>query len=85
MTDDLRTYLRDLLASMNYPVAELTDDTPLGPSGLDLDSLTRHELAYRIEDDYGRLMPDDEIARIPKQTFGELTEHLRDFVKAADR
>lgn len=85
MTDDLRTYLRDLLKGMNYAVEELTDETPLGPSGLDVDSLSRYELAYRIEDDYGRLLPDEDIILMTKQTFGELAEHVGVFVKAAAR
>lgn len=85
MTDDLREYLRKTLASMNYPVDGLDDDTPLGPAGLDLDSLSRTEVAFRIESEYGKLLSNADLRAMAAQTFGQFTALVRDVVEGAER
>jgi acyl carrier protein len=74
MSGDFRDRLREHLTSRNYAVDDLEDTTPLGDEGLALDSLSRYEFAYMIEDDCGVKLSDDEIPAIARLTFGELAD-----------
>ena len=82
MTDDLEGYLHTSLAEMNYPVDGLTRDTPLGPDGVDVDSLARTWITLRISDDYGIELTEEEIKQIATLTIGELSDLLRSRIGA---
>jgi acyl carrier protein len=47
------------------------DDTPLGPSGLDLESLAFVELTMSVEREYGVSYADADFERLAKATLGE--------------
>src|SRR5262245_1534488 len=53
MKTEVRQFIVDTLEQMSYDVAGVDDDTTLGPTGLDLESLAVAELAVRVEDQYG--------------------------------
>lgn len=73
MRDEIRTFVVEQLADMNYDVDEVDDDTTLGPSGLDLESLALADLAVRVEDRYGLTFADDESEKLALMTVGEFT------------
>jgi acyl carrier protein len=73
MRDEVRTFVVEQLADMNYDVDDLDDDTTLGPSGIDLESLALADLAVRVEDRYGLKFADDESEKLALMTVGEFT------------
>ena len=82
MRDQVRTFVVEQLADMNYDVDELDDDTTLGPSGVDLESLALADLAVRVEDRYGLKFADDESEKMALMTVGEFTTMVADRVAA---
>ncbi|KAB1900461.1 acyl carrier protein [Micromonospora tulbaghiae] len=82
MRDEVRTFVVEQLADMNYDVEELDDDTTLGPSGVDLESLALADLAVRVEDRYGLKFADDESEKLALMTVGEFTTMVTDRVAA---
>ncbi|AYF27295.1 MULTISPECIES: acyl carrier protein [Micromonospora] len=82
MRDEVRTFVVEQLADMNYDVEELDDDTTLGPSGVDLESLALADLAVRVEDRYGLKFADDESEKMALMTVGEFTTMVADRVAA---
>ena len=82
MRDEVRTFVVEQLADMNYDVEELDDDTTLGPSGVDLESLALADLAVRVEDRYGLKFADDESEKMALMTVGEFTTMGADRVAA---
>ncbi|MFJ8203844.1 MULTISPECIES: acyl carrier protein [Micromonospora] len=82
MRDQVRTFVVEQLADMNYDVDELDDDTTLGPSGVDLESLALADLAVRVEDRYGLKFADDESEKLALMTVGEFTTMVADRVAA---
>jgi acyl carrier protein len=83
MKDELRTFIVDALREMNYDVSEVTDDTELGPAGLDLESLALAELAVRLEDSYQLKFSDDDMETLALMTLDEFTTVLADRLAAA--
>ncbi|AXO34824.1 acyl carrier protein [Micromonospora chalcea] len=82
MRDEVRTFVVEQLADMNYDVEELDDDTTLGPSGVDLESLALADLAVRVEDRYGLKFADDESEKLALMTVGEFITMVADRVAA---
>ena len=82
MRDQVRTFVVEQLADMNYDVDELDDDTTLGPSGVDLESLALADLGVRVEDRYGVKFADDESEKLALMTVGEFTTMVADRVAA---
>jgi acyl carrier protein len=72
MNSEVRQFLLDSLAEMNYDVSDVSDDASLGPAGLDLESLALAELAVRVEDRYGVKFSEDEAEEMAGMTLGEL-------------
>ncbi|HST65293.1 MAG TPA: acyl carrier protein [Mycobacteriales bacterium] len=68
---DVRDFTIRSLKEMNYDVSEVTDDSVLGPAGLDLESLAIAELAVRIEDEYKVTFSDEEQESVGTWTLGE--------------
>lgn len=82
MRDEVRTFVVEQLADMNYDVDDLDDDTTLGPSGIDLESLALADLAVRVEDRYGLKFADDESEKLALMTVGEFTTMVAERVAA---
>jgi acyl carrier protein len=84
MRDEVRTFVLTQLADMNYDVDDVDDDTTLGPSGVDLESLALADLAVRVEDHYGLTFADDESEKLALMTVGEFTRMVADLVAGAN-
>jgi acyl carrier protein len=80
MNLEVRTFLEKTLDAMNYDIDGLTDETPLGEAGLDLESLGMAELAMRIEEKYGTTFPDEESERLVGMNFGQFVTWIGDIV-----
>ncbi|MEU2610084.1 acyl carrier protein [Micromonospora sp. NPDC007271] len=83
MRDEVRTFVVEQLADMNYDVEDIDDDTTLGPSGVDLESLALADLAVRVEDRFGLKFADDESEQLALMTVGEFTTMVADRVAGA--
>jgi acyl carrier protein len=83
MTDDVRTFTIEALRGMNYDVSEVTDDTELGPAGLDLESLALADLAVQLEDHYQVKFNDDDMESLALMTLAEFTSALHERITAA--
>ena len=79
MSQATRAFLMTVLAEeMNLEVSEadLSDDLPLGSSGLALESLNFTELVMHAERTLGVSIPDSDIDKIASFTVGELIDYL---------
>ncbi|MFI9639782.1 acyl carrier protein [Micromonospora sp. NPDC051925] len=83
MRDEVRTFVIEQLEDMNYDVEGIDDDTTLGPSGVDLESLALSDLSVRVEDRYGLRFADDESEKLALMTVGEFTTMVADRVAGA--
>ena len=77
MRSDIRQFVIDAIAEMNYPVDDVDADTPLGSAGIDLESLAVAELAVRVEDEYGVKFADEEAEAMAGMTVGEFADTIR--------
>ncbi|WFE54000.1 acyl carrier protein [Micromonospora sp. WMMD1155] len=80
MRAEVRAFVVEQLADMNYDVEGLDDDTTLGPAGVDLESLALADLSVRVEDRYGVTFADDESEQLALMTVGEFTTMVADRV-----
>jgi len=71
MSNEIRQFVLESLAEMNYDVEGIDDDTTLGPAGADLESLALAELAVRVEDKYGVKFSEEESEELAGMTVGE--------------
>lgn len=85
MKDEIRQFVIESLKQMNYPVDDIDDDTTLGPSGVDLESLALAELAVQVEDQYGVKFDEDEAEQLAAMTVGEFTSAVAARLAAAPR
>ena len=76
MRADVRQFVIDAIAAMNYPVDDVDADTPLGSAGIDLESLAVAELAVRVEDEYGVKFADEEAEEMAAMTVGEFASAI---------
>jgi acyl carrier protein len=76
MNSDVREFVVSSLREMNYDIDDLTDDTVLGPSGLDIDSLSVAEIAVRVEDVYRAKFFDEDMERVPVMTLDEFVTEI---------
>ncbi|RKN40598.1 acyl carrier protein [Micromonospora endolithica] len=83
MRAEVRAFVIEQLADMNYDVEDIDDDTTLGPSGVDLESLALADLSVRVEDRYGLTFADDESEKLALMTVGEFTTMVADRVAGA--
>jgi acyl carrier protein len=83
MTDDVRAFTIEALRKMNYDVSDVTDETELGPAGLDLESLALADLAVQLEDEYRVKFDDDDMESLALMTLAEFTTALTDRIAAA--
>ena len=54
----------------------LTDDSPIGTGGIDLESLSLVELMLRLEREYDVKIPDSDIEAIGSMTLGQLVDDV---------
>ncbi|MEU9119857.1 acyl carrier protein [Streptomyces sp. NPDC048506] len=71
MSDTIGEFVLSTLAGLNYDTSGVTDSTPLGDGGLELESLSLAEVAMHIEQRYQVQFDDEELESIGKLTFGE--------------
>ncbi len=71
MIDEIRQFVLDSLADMNYDIDDIDDNTVLGPAGADLESLALAELAVRVEDRFAVKFDDDDSEMLTGMTVGE--------------
>ncbi|MFI0793373.1 phosphopantetheine-binding protein [Micromonospora rubida] len=83
MRDEIRAFVIEQLTDMNYDIDDIDDDTTLGPSGVDLESLALADLSVRVEDRYGLKFADDESEKLALMTVGEFTTMIADRVAAS--
>lgn len=57
-------------------VHDITDATPLGPTGLDLDSLDRIQVAVELEEAFGIEIPDDDVDDPRMGTAGGIVAYI---------
>jgi acyl carrier protein len=76
MSDQVRELVLTSLKEMSYDVSDIDGDMPLGPSGIDLESLTIAELAVRVEDALGVKFYEDEMERVVTMTFDEFVAEI---------
>ncbi|WP_030563683.1 acyl carrier protein [Streptomyces aureocirculatus] len=74
--DEVTKFILDALSTMNYDVSEVSPDSPLGPSGLDLESLSVAEIAIQIEDTYGVRFEEDEMESLALLTISGLVDEV---------
>jgi acyl carrier protein len=73
MRDEVRAFVVTSLRNMNYDVEGVDDDTTLGPSGLDLESLALADLLMHAEDHYHIRFRAEESEQLALMTVGEFT------------
>jgi acyl carrier protein len=83
METTLRKEIRDFVLttitdSMNLPLDldEIDDDSPLGSTGIDLDSLSVIELSLRLESRFGVKFPETDIEPVGAMTLGALVDDV---------
>jgi acyl carrier protein len=77
---EIRAFVLETLAEMNYDTQGIEDDTTLGPAGVDLESLALAELAVRVEDKFGVRFAEEESEELALMTVGEFTKSVADRV-----
>ena len=76
---DVREFVLSTLAGeMNVPIDrdKVTDDSPIGAGGIDLESLGLVELTLRLEREFGVKIPDTDIEAICAMTLGRLAADI---------
>jgi acyl carrier protein len=81
--ETLQTEIRDFVVStvikdMNHPLTddEISDESPMGAGGIDLDSLSLIELTMRLERRFGVEFPETDIEPLGAMKLGELVVDL---------
>lgn len=83
MRAEVRSFVIEQLIDMNYDVAEVDDESTLGPAGVDLESLALADLAVRVEDRYGLTFAEEESEKLALMTVGEFTTMVANRVAGA--
>lgn len=70
--------LSTLAVEMNVPINRetVTDDSPIGTNGIDLESLSLVELTLRLEREFEVKIPDTDIEAIGAMTLGQLAADI---------
>jgi acyl carrier protein len=76
MPQDTRAFIIDSLRQMHYDVSAVGGDTPLGPTGLDLESLAVAELALMVEQEYGVRFGEEDAERTARMTVDEFATEV---------
>ncbi|HTJ66815.1 MAG TPA: phosphopantetheine-binding protein [Actinospica sp.] len=77
---DTSTTVRDFviaaLADMNFETDDVTDTTPLGEKGVELESLSIADLVMRLEEEFGVTYGDEDYETLPAMTFGAFVDDV---------
>lgn len=76
MNAEVYQFLVEGLKNMNFDVSDVTEETKLGPGGLDLESLALADLAVQVEDTFSVKFELDEMESIAMLTLGQLAEEV---------
>jgi acyl carrier protein len=76
MSQDTRSFIIESLRQMHYDVSAVGGDTPLGPTGMDLESLAVAELALMVEQEYGVRFGDEDAERTARMTVDEFAAEV---------
>ncbi|MFJ3516424.1 acyl carrier protein [Streptomyces sp. NPDC090131] len=72
MSNDIRSFVIGIISEIDPTVTDATDDNqPLGPGGLELESLALVELLVQVEHEYGAKIADEDPAAQPTSTLAE--------------
>ncbi|MFJ3914129.1 acyl carrier protein [Streptomyces sp. 2132.2] len=72
MSNDIRSFVIGIIGEIDPTVTEsVSDDQPLGPGGLELESLALVELLVQVEHEFGATIADEDPAAQPTATLGE--------------
>ncbi|MFD7239132.1 acyl carrier protein [Streptomyces syringium] len=82
MSTETREFVLDVLRELNYEVDGVTDATPLGDEGLELESLTLAEVTMRLEEKYDVQFTDEELEGLAKVTLGDFVSQIVDRASA---
>jgi acyl carrier protein len=86
MNVEIKDFILSVLVdqfNLKIDKASVTRDTPLGDGGLNIESLTFVELAFKLEDRYGIELPEEDIDKITKFKTGDLIDYIEKKVQAA--
>jgi len=78
VSTETREFVLDVLRELNYEVDGVTDATPLGDEGLELESLTLAEVTMRLEEKYDVQFTDEELEGLAKVTLGDFVSQIVD-------
>ncbi|MCP3760323.1 acyl carrier protein [Streptomyces sp. TBY4] len=76
MSTPVRAFVVNTLETMNLDTAGVTDATPIGDDGLELESLTIAELVMQVEEEYGVKFTDEDVEALQTLTIGEFTAQV---------
>ena len=76
MNAEVYQFLVEGLKNMNFDVSDVSEETKLGPGGLDLESLALADLAVQVEDTFSVKFELDEMESIAMLTLGQLAQEV---------
>lgn len=78
METEIKSYLLEVITKvMNIEVGDRTDDNaPIGPTGIDLDSLSFMELIANVEKKYGITVSDEDMETLASGTLGMFVAYI---------
>jgi acyl carrier protein len=84
MNTEIKDYILSVLVgefNLKIEKAAVTRETSLGDGGLNLESLTFVELAFKLEERYGIKVPEDDISEIASFNTGDLVDYVEKKVR----
>lgn len=76
MSTPVRAFVVNTLETMNLDTEGLTDATPIGDDGLELESLTTAELVMQVEEEFGVKFSDEDVEALQTLTIGEFVAQI---------
>ncbi|MCW5254546.1 MULTISPECIES: acyl carrier protein [unclassified Streptomyces] len=70
MSAPVREFVVNTLEAMHIDVSGVTDATPIGDGGMELESLTTAELVMQVEEEFGVKFSDDDVEGMQDMTVG---------------
>ncbi|MEU5365705.1 acyl carrier protein [Streptomyces sp. NPDC005925] len=76
MSTPVRAFVVNTLEAMNLDTSDVTDSTPIGDGGMELESLTTAELVMQVEEEYGVKFSDDDVEGMQTMTVGDFVAEV---------
>jgi len=76
VNDEVNKFVLGALTEMGYDATETDGNTPMGPAGLELESLAVAELSILVEDTYHVRFGDDEMEALALMTISQLVDEI---------